>query len=151
MLFNNIRIPEEGAEEGAMKIQVRLWKSRISFSILLYDIFGIKLKFNLTLVGPLVDLLNNSVRKNSIAMKLLDFLQLLIVQLLKKFHRNILKNEGAGDNFLGLTLEKSQILKSQLSRPKEQKFSPPPVPKYPTNRHFSKYWISNFTKQTFHI
>ena len=29
---------------------------------------------------------NNSVRKNFIAMKLLDYLQLLIVQLLKKFH-----------------------------------------------------------------
>ena len=56
-------------------------------------------------------------------MKLLDFLQLLIVQLLKKFHRNILKNEGAGDNFLGLTQEKSQILKSQLSRKKEQKWN----------------------------
>ena len=54
-------------------------------------------------------------------MKLLDFLQLLIVQLLKKFHWNILKNEGAGDNILGLTQEKSQILKSQLSRKKEQK------------------------------
>ena len=51
-------------------------------------------------------------------MKLLDFLQLLIVQLLKKFHQNILKNEGAGDNFLELTQEKSQILKSQLSRKK---------------------------------
>ena len=49
-------------------------------------------------------------------MKLLEFLQLLIVQLFKKFHLNILKNEGAGDNFLGLTLAKSQILKSQLSR-----------------------------------
>ena len=56
-------------------------------------------------------------------MKLLDFLQLLIVQLLKKFHENILKNEGAGDNFLGLTLEKSQILKSQLSRKKERKLN----------------------------
>ena len=56
-------------------------------------------------------------------MKLLDFLQLLIVQLLKKFHENILKNEGAGDNFLGLTLKKSQILKSQLSRKKERKLN----------------------------
>ena len=56
-------------------------------------------------------------------MKLLVLLQLLIVQLLKKFHRNILKNEGAGDNFLGLTQEKSQILKSQLSRKKEQKWN----------------------------
>ena len=56
-------------------------------------------------------------------MKLLDFLQLLIVQLLKKFHPNILKNEGAGDNFLGLTLAKSPILKSQLSRKKEQKWN----------------------------
>ena len=54
-------------------------------------------------------------------MKLLDFLQLLIAQLVKKFHRNILKNEGAGDDFQRLTLEKSQILKSQLSREKEQK------------------------------
>ena len=56
-------------------------------------------------------------------MKLLDVLQLLIVQLLKKFLKNILKNEGAGDNFLGLTLEKSQILKSQLSRKKERKLN----------------------------
>ena len=38
-------------------------------------------------------------------MKLFDILQLPIVQLLRKFHGNILKNEGAGDNFLGLTLE----------------------------------------------
>ena len=53
-------------------------------------------------------------------MKFLDFLQLPIVQLLGKFHRNILKNEVAGDNFLGLTLEKSQILKVQVSRQKEQ-------------------------------
>ena len=45
-------------------------------------------------------------------MKPLDFFQLPIVQLLKKFHSNILTNEG-GDNFLGLTLEKLQILKSQ--------------------------------------
>ena len=56
-------------------------------------------------------------------MKFLDFLQLLIVQLLKKFHWNILTNEGAGENFLGLTQEKSQILKSQLSRKKEQKWN----------------------------
>ena len=56
-------------------------------------------------------------------MKLLDSLQILIVQLLKKFHENILKNEGAGDNFLGLTLEKSQILKSQLSRKEERKLN----------------------------
>ena len=56
-------------------------------------------------------------------MKLLDFLELLLVQRLKKFNRNILKNEGAGDNFLGLTLAKSQILKSQLSRKKEQKWN----------------------------
>ena len=27
-----------------------------------------------------------------------------------------MKNEGAGDNVLGLTMEKSQILKSQLSQ-----------------------------------
>ena len=56
-------------------------------------------------------------------MKLLDFLQLFIPQLLKKFHPNIFKNEGAGDNFLGLTLVKSQILKPQLSREKEQKWN----------------------------
>ena len=67
--------------------------------------------------------MNNSVRKNVIAMKLRDFLQLLILQLLKKFHWNIMKNEGAGDNFLGLTQEKSQILKSQLLRKKEQKWN----------------------------
>ena len=34
---------------------------------------------------PLVDFLNNSARKTFIAMQGLDFLQLLIVQLLKKF------------------------------------------------------------------
>ena len=56
-------------------------------------------------------------------MKLLDFLQLLIVQLLKKFYQSILKNEGVGDDFLGLTLEKSHILKSQLSRKKELKWN----------------------------
>ena len=53
-------------------------------------------------------------------MKLLDFFQLLIVQLLRKFIEIFLKNEGAGDNFLGLTLEKLQILNSQLSQGKEQ-------------------------------
>ena len=37
-------------------------------------------------------------------MKLLDFLQLPIVQLLRKFHPNISTNEGEGDNVLGLTL-----------------------------------------------
>ena len=47
-------------------------------------------------------------------MKLLDFLQLPIVQVLRKFHGNILTNEGEGDNYLGLTLEKSQVLKSQI-------------------------------------
>ena len=56
-------------------------------------------------------------------MKVLDFLKLLIMQLLKKFHRNILQNEGAGGNFLGLTLEKPQLLKSQLSRKKEHKLN----------------------------
>ena len=35
---------------------------------------------------PLVDFLNNSARKIFIAMKLLDLLQLLIVQLVKKSH-----------------------------------------------------------------
>ena len=60
-------------------------------------------------------------------MKLLDFLQLLILQLLRKFHRNIFKNNGEGDSFLGLTLEKSQILKSQLSRKKEQKWNTLPI------------------------
>ena len=54
-------------------------------------------------------------------MKLLDFLQLLIVQLLKKDSLTCFENEGAGDNFLGLTHEKSQLLKSQLSRREEQK------------------------------
>ena len=58
---------------------------------------------------------NNSVRKHFIDMKLLDVLNLPIVQLLRKFHCNILKNEEAGDNFLGLTLEKFQILKSQFT------------------------------------
>ena len=45
------------------------------------------------------------------------------MQLPKKFLPNFVKNEGAGDNFLGLTLAKSQILKSQLSRKKEQKWN----------------------------
>ena len=36
--------------------------------------------------APLVDFFNNSAGKIFIAMKLPDFLQLLIVQLLKKFH-----------------------------------------------------------------
>ena len=36
---------------------------------------------------------------------------------------HMLQNEGAGDNFLGLTLEKSQILKSQLSPKKEHKLN----------------------------
>ena len=52
------------------------------------------------------------------AMKLLDFLQLPIVQLFVKFHSNMLRNEGEGDNILGLTLEISKSLKSQLSRQK---------------------------------
>ena len=56
-------------------------------------------------------------------MKLLDFLQLYIAQVLKKFHQNIMKNEGAGDNFLELTLEKLQILKSHLSRKKVHKLN----------------------------
>ena len=43
---------------------------------------------------PLVDFLNNSVKKYFIAMKPLDILQLPIVQFLRKFHRNILNNEG---------------------------------------------------------
>ena len=67
--------------------------------------------------------LNNSARKTFIALKLLDFLQVLIMQLLKRFHWNILKNEGAGDNFLRLTQEKSQILKSQLSQKMAQKWN----------------------------
>ena len=54
--------------------------------------------------------LNKSARKNFIAMKLLDFLQLLILQLLKKFHWNILKNEGAGDNS-----DPGKIANSQMS------------------------------------
>ena len=58
-----------------------------------------------------------------IGMKPLDFLQLIILQLLKKSYQTVLKNEVAGGNFLGLTLEKSQILKSQLSRKKEQKWN----------------------------
>ena len=48
-------------------------------------------------------------------MKLLDFLQLPVVQLLRKFLLSILTNDGEGVNFSGLNLEKSQILKSQLS------------------------------------
>ena len=35
----------------------------------------------------------------------------------------ILKNEGVGDDFLGWTQEKSQILKFQLSQKKEQKWN----------------------------
>ena len=90
----------------------------------MFNVFRITVFF-LTLfwLAPLVDFFTYSARKIFIAMKLLDFLQLFIVQLLKKFHLNILKNEGAGDNFLGLTLEKSQILKSQLSRKKEHKLN----------------------------
>ena len=56
-------------------------------------------------------------------MKLLDFLQLLIVQLLKKFHSNILKNEGAGDNFLGTDPGKIANSQSELSRKKERKLN----------------------------
>ena len=42
--------------------------------------------FKIALNPILVIFLNNSARENFIAMKLIDFLQLLIVQLLKKFH-----------------------------------------------------------------
>ena len=55
----------------------------------------LKLAFTINpiLVGGGVDFFfNNSARKIFIAMKLLDFLQLLIMQLLKKFYSNILKN-----------------------------------------------------------
>ena len=48
------------------------------------------------------------------AMNLLNFLQLPIVQLFQTFHLYTLINKGEGDILLGLTLEKSQILKSQL-------------------------------------
>ena len=49
------------------------------------------MSFNPILVGgkltpSLVDFFDNSARKIFIAMKLLDFLQLFILQLLKKFH-----------------------------------------------------------------
>ena len=47
-------------------------------------------------------------------MKLLDSSQLPIVQLPKKFDKNILKNEGARDYFQELPWKKLQILKSQL-------------------------------------
>ena len=63
-------------------------------------------------------------------MKLLDFLQLPIMQLLRKFHLNILTTEGEGDNILGLTLKKSQILKSvkNCTTPyHEQVKLPPPL------------------------
>ena len=63
---------------------------------------------------------SNSVRIHFIAIKHIDFLQLPIMQLLRTFYCNILKSERRGDNFLGPTLEKSQIPKSQLSRKKEQ-------------------------------
>ena len=56
-------------------------------------IFGSRPRVYLTLLwlgggkcAPLVDFFNNSYRKIFIAMKLLEFLQLLIVQLLKRFH-----------------------------------------------------------------
>ena len=48
--------------------------------------------------------------------KLLDCFLLPIVQLLRNFHWNILANEEERDNFLGLIVEKLQILKSQLLR-----------------------------------
>ena len=55
-------------------------------------------------------------------MRLLDFLQLRIVKLFRKFHRNILKNEGAGENFLGFTMERSQNSQSIIAK-KEHKMN----------------------------
>ena len=48
------------------------------------------------------------------AMKLVIFLLLLILQLLKEFHETMLTKEGDGGNFLEVTLEKSQILQFQF-------------------------------------
>ena len=57
------------------------------------------LSFNPILVGAHHWIfLSNSARRNFVAMKLLDCLRLPIVQLLRKFHSNILTNEGEGDN-----------------------------------------------------
>ena len=55
------------------------------------------------------------------AKKLLEFLQLPIVQLLRKFHLNILTDEGEGDNFLGLTLENRKFSNFKY-REKSSKF-----------------------------
>ena len=49
-------------------------------------------------------------------MKLLEFLPLPFVQLLRKFHRHITTNERESDNMLGHTLENSQTLISQSWR-----------------------------------
>lgn len=51
----------------------------------------------------------------STQMKLSDYWQLSVVQLLVKFHENLLTNERAGDNFQGLAMEKWPILGSQPS------------------------------------
>ena len=71
----------------------------------------------------IVDFVYKSVRRNVMVMKLLEFLQLPIVHFLRKFHSKILTNEGKGDNSLGLTLEKSEFLESQLSRKKDQNYN----------------------------
>ena len=47
-------------------------------------------------------------------MKPFEFLLLPIVQLLIKFHCNTFTNEVEGDNFPGLTLSISQIIKAQF-------------------------------------
>ena len=51
-------------------------------------------------------------------MKLLEIIQLLTVATSQKVLLKCFENEGTGDNFQELTLEKSQILKFQLSRKK---------------------------------
>ena len=61
-------------------------------------------------------------RRDFMAKKLLDFLQLTIVQLLRKFHRNILFNEGKGGDFLGRSLESSQNSQTSIIGKKGAKF-----------------------------
>ena len=55
-------------------------------------------------------------------MKLLEFLQLPIMQLLKTVIEYFNK-KGEGDNFRTLTLEKSQILECQSSQKKEKNYN----------------------------
>ena len=86
------------------------------------ELFRISINPNPILVGGravyprLIRFFNNSVRRSIIVLKFLDFLLLPMMQLLTKFRPNILAIERERDIFLGLTLEKSQVLKPQISR-----------------------------------